>query len=110
MSGKTGAYYTPGACPLSYNAFVAGTLGAHGLGVFQTPMVTRDADFDWDIVLYPKLEVDKKYYRTSYFAQEAWVIYKGTKHPELAKKFLAFIMQKDGRVLGRVLLFPHNLA
>ncbi len=108
MSGKTGAYYTPGAFPLSYNAFVAGTLGAHGLGVFQTPMVTRDADFDWDIVLYPKLEVDKKYYRTSYFAQEAWVIYKGTKHPELAKKFLAFIMQKDkmGEFAGQGAIIP----
>lgn len=92
LSGKTGAYYPLGA---NYNDFVAGKIGAEGLGPFQVPAVTRDAKFEWDIVMYPRLEVDKKYYRTSYYAQEAWVIYAGTKHPQLAKKFLTFIMQKD---------------
>jgi len=39
--------------------------------------------------------VNNEYYRTSYFTRESWAVYDGTEHPELVKKFLAFIMQKE---------------
>lgn len=95
VTGKSNAYYTAGHHTAAYAEFINGKLGAPALGVFATPGVRSDAKFDWDITMFPRLEVDKKFYRTSYFSPEAWMIYKGTKHPDLAKKLLVFIMQKE---------------
>jgi multiple sugar transport system substrate-binding protein len=94
ITGKFNAYYT-GTGTTSRQEFKNGVIGAHSYGAFQLKEMTRDLKFDWDVAMYPKLEVDNKYYRTAFFSLEAWCAYNGTKHPELVKKFLKFIMQKE---------------
>ncbi len=94
MTGKIGGYYRLSS-PAAAAAFLNGSIGIHTRGVFDIPTVKRDAKFDWDVTTYPRLMLDGKEYRTAYFSQETWTIYKGTKNPDLAKKFVSFIMQRE---------------
>lgn len=84
-----------GTAANAFNGFLSGTLAMMSRGVFDIPTVTKSASFDWDVAMFPKLVVNGRDYRSSYFSQETWAIYKGTKDPALAKKFLSFIMQKE---------------
>lgn len=94
MTGKIGGYYQLSS-PAVSAAFLNGIIGVHTRGVFDIPTVRNNAKFDWDVTTYPKLVLDGQEYRTAYFSQETWTIYKGTKHPDLAKKFVSFIMQRE---------------
>lgn len=113
MSGKYNAYYNATGTT-SRVAFTNGTVGAHTYGAFDLVRLTNELRFDWDVAMFPKLEVDNKYYRSAFFSPEAWCAYAGTKHPDLVKKFLKFIMQKEKMIafgnLGAIVPTQRSVA
>ena len=94
ITNKFNNYYSI-SNPVALTGFYGGTLGMISKGVFDIPTMKKNALFDWDVQMFPKFVMNGKEYRTSYFSQETWAIYKDTKIPQLVKKFLSFIMQKE---------------
>ncbi len=93
-TNKYGTYYNNAAMKAA-DAFLAGPLAMMSRGVFDIPTVANQATFNWDVAMFPKMVINGRDYRTSYFSQETWTIYKGSKHPALAMQFLRFIMEKE---------------
>lgn len=67
-------------------------------GVFEIADYVANANFDWDVTLFPKLKLDGKEYRSSWYSTESWCIYKFTDKPDLAIRFLEFLMSKENLV------------
>lgn len=95
--GKHGVHVPSGQGD-SLSNFIAGKVALAPRGVFDIAGITNGAQFDWDVTLFPKLEVGGKEYRSSWYSTECWSIYSGTKHPDLAQRFVEFLMSKENMV------------
>lgn len=95
LGGKLGVAHSSSIAANNRPALLSGQLAMGNSGVFDLPIWRRDATFDWDVTLYPKLVVDGKEYRSSWFSPETWGIGAYTKHPEQAKRFVRFLLQKE---------------
>ncbi len=93
---------------------VAGNIAMGNMGVWEIPTLRDKAPFDWDVTLFPDLMVNGAHYNSSFYSPEIWSIYKGTKYPEEARKFLNFIMNHenmgDFATLGTVIPTQPSVA
>jgi multiple sugar transport system substrate-binding protein len=95
LGGKLGVQHSSQIAANNQPALLSGQLAMGNRGVFDLPIWREKVAFDWDITMYPKLMVDGKAYRSSYFSPETWGICSYTKYPNQAKKFLSFLLQKE---------------
>ena len=95
LNGTSGVEHSPSVLANNQSALLNGQLAMGNRGVFDLPIWRDRANFDWDVTMYPKIVVDGKDYRSAYFSPETWSICSYTKHPEEAKKFLSFLLQKE---------------
>lgn len=93
-SGRAGA--SPGLIGGSrLERFANGQLAMVTVGIYDLPVVKASSNFDWDLVTFPHLVVDGESERSTDMSGEAWSIYKGTEHPEVAKDFVRFLLSKE---------------
>ena len=95
--GKYGVHVPSGQGDSKTN-LIAGRLAMAPRGVFEISDYVNNANFDWDVTLFPKLKVEGKEYRSSWYSTESWGIYKFTDKPDLAIRFLEFLMSKENMV------------
>lgn len=95
LGGKLGVQHSSQIATNNQSALLSGQLAMGNRGVFDLPIWREKATFDWDIVMYPRLVVDGRSYRSSYFSPETWGICSYTKYPEQSKRFLSFLLQKE---------------
>ena len=71
--------------------FIQGRIGMYLSGRWMVPKLREEADFDWDIVQFPKgtkgsiVQLDAS----------GWAVAKTSKHKEEAKKFIEFLSSKE---------------
>jgi ABC-type glycerol-3-phosphate transport system substrate-binding protein len=95
MGGKLGVLHDSTIASNNQTALLNGQLAMGNRGVFDLPIWRRQVTFDWDVTYYPRLVIDGKDYRSSWFSPEVWSIGAYTKHPEEAKRFVRFLLQKE---------------
>jgi multiple sugar transport system substrate-binding protein len=96
MSGAHGSLWAPAttgtyAAQLAGNGAVAMVAG----GVWAIPtMRSLEAD-EWEGIPFPWLEYDGQRYRNNFASGEAWAVSANTKYPEEARKFVAFLLERE---------------
>jgi multiple sugar transport system substrate-binding protein len=95
LNGTSGVAQNNSMATNNQPALLNGQLAMGNRGVFDLPIWRDTVSFDWDVIMYPKLVVDGKSYRSAYFSPETWGICAYTKHPQEAKRFLSFLLQKQ---------------
>lgn len=112
--GKMGVQHLASIATNNQSALLSGQLAMGNRGVFDLPIWREQVKFDWDVTLYPRLVVDGKTYRSAWFSPEVWGIGAYTKHPEEAKRFLSFLLQKQQMMefakLGAVIPTQSSIA
>ncbi len=95
--GKYGVHVPVGQGS-SLTNFIRSRVALAPRGVFDIASITANANFDWDVTLFPIMEVGGKKYRSSWYSTEVWSVYKDTKQPDMALRFVEFLMSKENMI------------
>jgi len=80
----------------SNQMFMTGRLAMYGSGIWETPVLRKIKDFDWDIVMFPKGPGGKRGFGTG---GSGYTILKGTKHPQEAWEVVKALAAAKGQIM-----------
>ncbi len=76
--------------------FMTGRLAMLGSGVWETPILRKQENFDWDVVMFPKGPGGVRGFGTG---GSAYTILKTTKHPEEAWEVLKALTSESAQII-----------
>ncbi len=96
MSGVHGQLWAPAttgtyAAQLAGNGSVAMVAG----GVWAIPTMRSLESDEWEAIPFPWLEYEGQRHRNSFASAEGWAVSTTTKYPEEARKFVAFLLERE---------------
>lgn len=97
ITGKYGVH-PPSGIGASNVLMYQGKVAMAPRGVFELADYESNANFNWNVQIYPELKVGDNTYRTSWFSSETWAVYAGTKHPDIALRFVSFLMERENMI------------